>query len=395
MPAHKYITTFLLLFFCVHNASAWIFSGHTKYLHTDLQHDPESFEAMSGLETTSTNALELRLLADEQVNNTHITLHYTIDQLSSNHGIDNTLIPDDSTSLFDLTHTISDDTNTVSWHRLDRLTIGYSTDNLVTRFGRQAVTWGNGFVFNTMDIFNPFKPTALDREFKPGDDMLYLQWLLDSGDDVQLIILPRRDSSNHELESSLSSAAIKSKHIFDFADIDLLYAEHYDEQILVTGFTRTILESLWRTDISTTRLENGHYITSLVTNLDYSWVWLNHNVYGFIEYFYNGFGDTDTVLLTNTALLNRIVRGELFTAYRNHLIGGLQIELHPLFQLSPTLILNTDDSSALFSLGINYNWKQNLTLLASAEVSVGDDTSEYGGAFSPGDSLNLVLSYYF
>jgi hypothetical protein len=32
--------------------------------------------------------------------------------------------------------------------------------------------WGNGLVFQVLDLFNPFPPNAVDREYKPGSDML-------------------------------------------------------------------------------------------------------------------------------------------------------------------------------------------------------------------------------
>ena len=53
--------------------------------------------------------------------------------------------------------------------------MGFATDHVVMRFGRQAITWGNGLVFNAMDIFNPFDPAAVDKEYKTGDDMIYGQ----------------------------------------------------------------------------------------------------------------------------------------------------------------------------------------------------------------------------
>jgi len=37
------------------------------------------------------------------------------------------------------------------------------------------LSWGNGLVFSPMDIVNPFDPTAVDTEYKAGDDMLYGQ----------------------------------------------------------------------------------------------------------------------------------------------------------------------------------------------------------------------------
>ena len=95
-------------------------------------------------------------------------------------------LPNDDRRLFDLTHAITDEGKRAALVRVDRLSAGYTGENGVLRMGRQAVTWGNGLIFNTvMDIFNPFDPTAIDKEYKSGDDMLYGQYLRDDGDHIQ------------------------------------------------------------------------------------------------------------------------------------------------------------------------------------------------------------------
>ena len=87
----------------------------------------------------------------------------------------------DDRRLFDLTSVISDDKRFAALHRLDRLWIGYANEKTVVRFGRQAVSWGNGLFFSPMDFVNPFDPTAIDTEYKIGDDMLYGQYLREIG----------------------------------------------------------------------------------------------------------------------------------------------------------------------------------------------------------------------
>ena len=97
-------------------------------------------------------------------------------------------LPSDDRRLFDLTQINEDEAKLAAVSRLDRFSVGYTGDNGVLRLGRQAVTWGNGLIFNTvMDIFNPFDPTAIDKEYKSGDDILYGQYLRDNGDDFQVL----------------------------------------------------------------------------------------------------------------------------------------------------------------------------------------------------------------
>jgi hypothetical protein len=81
--------------------------------------------------------------------------------------------------------------------------------------------------------------------------------------------------------------------------------------------------------------------------------------------------------------------------YRNYLSGGLQIEYHPLIHISPSIIYNLDDNSSLLQLTLNYDWKKNMLLQTSATISNGSSDSEFNGLYSGGNSLQLLLSYYF
>jgi len=102
-------------------------------------------------------------------------------------------LPTDQMRLFNLTHVFTDSGKTAVLNRLDRLAVSYTSDKVVMKFGRQAISWGNGFIYTAMDIFNPFDPAAVDKEFKTGDDMLYGQYLRWNGDDLQGVMVFRRD----------------------------------------------------------------------------------------------------------------------------------------------------------------------------------------------------------
>jgi len=74
-------------------------------------------------------------------------------------------VPDmDNRRLFDLTKTISETEDDLLWHRLDRLFFSARTSRGDIMVGRQAVTWGNGLIFNPMNLFNPFSPADIVRE---------------------------------------------------------------------------------------------------------------------------------------------------------------------------------------------------------------------------------------
>lgn len=54
--------------------------------------------------------------------------------------------------------------------RVDRLNLQGSFGPVEVALGRQAVSFGSGVFFTPLDLVNPFTPTTLDTEFKPGVD---------------------------------------------------------------------------------------------------------------------------------------------------------------------------------------------------------------------------------
>jgi len=314
--------------------------------------------------------------------------------------------PNDELRLFDLTRVHSDEGRFAGLSRLDRLSIGYTGRKSVVRFGRQAITWGNGFVYTPMDIFNPFDPTAVDKEYKVGDDMLYAQILRPRGDDLQGVVVFRRDPLTGDVESDQGSVALKYHGIVGLGEYDLLLAEHFGDAVLGIGGNRSIGGSVWRGDVMLTR-SHDEVTVSVVTSLSYSWLWGGKNTSGLLEYFYNGFGQSGSrysaaELADNPELLSRIARGELFNLGRHYLAASATIELTPLFLLTPNLFINTADPSALLQIVTQNDLAQDLVLQAALGMPIGGKGTEYGGIevgmeryLSNQASVFVQLAWYF
>jgi len=316
-------------------------------------------------------------------------------------------LPNDDRRLFDLTHVVRDSGKTSLLHRLDRLTFGYASEKAVIRFGRQALSWGNGLFYAPMDLVNPFDPATVDTEYKAGDDMLYTQYLRDSGDDVQGAYVVRRRPENGDVESNESTAAVKYHGFLGDAEYDLLLAEHYGDAVLGLGGGKSIGGAIWRADIVATDTDIDTYL-QFVTNFTYSWNWFDRNMSGAIEYFYNGFGQRSghydpASLANNPDLLDRVVRGELFSIGRHYFAGSVLIEMTPLWSITPTVLTNLADPSGLFQLVTNYSVSDDITFLGSINVPVGPKGSEFGGIesglpdryLSGGAGLFAQIAWYF
>jgi hypothetical protein len=142
---------------------------------------------------------------------------------------------EDDRRLMDLTSTIDEDEGHVTYHRLDRLALTLTPEWGMVRIGRQAVTWGNGLLFNPMDLFNPFSPTDIERDYKVGDDMVYTQFTAEGMGEFQFLYVPRRNPISGEVEWEQSSLAGKLHFFRDTTEFDIMVAEHYRDAVLGLG----------------------------------------------------------------------------------------------------------------------------------------------------------------
>jgi len=403
--------------FATDSSTDWTFGGHTKYqyIHTRVP-DDSVLQGING-DSLQDHNLEVRLKAsvrhghwDVSTDFQFITVHS--DKLSGYRDLPLPVLPatgviNDDRRWLNLTHELNNEGKNATVIRLDRASVAYTGDKTVVRFGRQAISWGNGLLFTPMDIFNPFDPTAVDKEYKTGDDMLYGQYLLENGSDMQAVAVVRRNLVSGDVEQDDSSLAGKYHGFWGRTEYDLLLAEHYAERVIGLGLSTDYGGAIWRTDLVWTDTDSGS-VFSAVGGASYSWMAGGHNWTGFVEYYYNGFGQSDGEyspgeLASNPDLLRRLARGELFNLGRHYLGASVMVEVTPLLNLTPNVFVNLTDPSALAQLVLSYDWKQDFQLLGALNIPIGASGTEYGGIeseqpglyVSTGPSLFTQLAWYF
>lgn len=290
-------------------------------------------------------------------------------------------------------------------HELDRASLSYTGEQTVVRVGRQAVSWGNGLFFHILDVFNPFNPAAVDTEYKPGADMLYVQQLLDNGNDWQAVRVYRNDDNGSE-----HSTAVKYHHFGAEREWDFLVARHFGDELVGIGVVNNFGEAVWRTDLSLTR-SGGDKRAAILSNLSYSWVWKDHNFNGSVEILLDELGlDSGRYgidqLQQDTALDERLRRGERYTVGKRYLAAGATMELTPLWLMTGNSFVNLDDGSALLQWTHQYSLSQDSNATVSLALPVGRrgeefrgiplNSSEPGGLHIGGStSLYIQLAWYF
>jgi hypothetical protein len=315
----------------------------------------------------------------------------------------------DDRRLMNLTHIISEGSDDVVYHRLDRFNLTYASDRGTVRLGRQALTWGNALIFNPMDLFNPFAPTTVQRDYKVGEDML----LFHSGmgnSEAQLLYLPRRNAVTGRIESDQSSYAGKWHFPVGAVEVDMMATSHFRDLIFGIGASGYLRGAAWRSDLIYTLMDDDSVrndFFQVVANIDYAWQWGEKNIYGVLEFFHNGLGEDQDYAraLWDPDISQRVARGELFTLGRTYFAGRLRVELHPLVQASITAIINIADPSAIFQPLLMWDVAPNFQLILGANLNGGDHGTEFGGfdvntdvgdiKVTPTDSRYLWLTFYF
>jgi len=400
------------------------FGGHLKLEGGITGYDAQSYFEPVGTQTGLDGAASIRLtdkLAFSDI--FYIEAHYEAavrfgDTYKKRTALQETFpwLPDglmsrvsdmDNRRLFDLTKTVKETGDTLLWHRLDRLFFSAKPAWGDIMVGRQAVTWGNGLIFNPMDLFNPFSPADIVRDYKMGDDLVSVRLNTEAIEEINLLYVPRRNVTTGNLDADASSIAGKLHFFAGDMEVDLMGARHYDETVFGLGGTGYLGDTAWRCDIIWSSLEDtpgksGYF--EIVANIDYSWIWFNKNMYGLIEYYHNGLGkDNYTDAMGDFALMERIDRGELFALGKNYINTQIQVELHPLLNLYFNTINNIKDPSGIFQPRLSYSMTQNSTLLLGGNIFYGSRESEYGGFLIPGTPYYtnaaangyLLFTYYF
>ncbi len=357
---------------------------------------------------------DLRLMFNQSVDRLSLTAHYnailnggdsfafvtspgaTLDQSST----------DDRFRLMDLTWELSSGDRHQLVHRFDRLALQYRGATWGVTVGREAVSWGSGLVFQPMDLFSPFAPTTVDRDFKAGDDLLIVDKLFDDGSDLQFLGVARRDLDGNAT-ADVSSAALKWRKFIGASEMELFGGRHYRDQVYGGALRIPIGGALLRTDLVATRLEeDDDWIVSGILNLDYSFDLAGRSSYAFVEYYHNGFGVSElppNPVLLPEALTVRLLRGEVFNLMRDYVALGGTLQWHPLWTQALTLISNLNDGSSILQTTLSYVPSDHATLEAGVTVPIGRAGEEFAGVPVAGDALTtggalqgyLRWVYYF
>lgn len=229
--------------------------------------------------------------------------------------------------------------------RLDRANLHWQHGQFQVTAGRHAISWGNGLIFNPVDVFNPFNPLAIDTEYKPGEDMLHAQYGLDNGDDIQALWVDHGDSH---------SSALKYHHFAGEWEWDGLLSQHRGEGMFALGASRPLGDWLWRGEWMQQHSDSGLCANHVVSNMQRFFDVAGQPAGLTLEWFHNGWGiDQQSTPEQRLELMTRLSRGELFTPGKHYVAISFNRQMHPLWQLGITHISEANNDSHISQLFSN------------------------------------------
>ena len=300
--------------------------------------------------------------------------------------------PDES--YWDLETSFARSSATITSGRLDRLNLSWSGSHLVLRAGRQALTWGSGLVFHPMDLVNPFQPVATDTAYKRGTDMGYGQWLFDDGSDVQFATVLRRRRGNPEPGAGQNTYAGFANIVGGTMQWTLLAARDRTDSVFGLGASRGLAGAVWNGELVATRSEQQGTRVSALTNVSWAGIWGSRNITLFAEYYNNGFGEPGrkyAVSQLDPDLFVRFGRGAVFVTGKDYLSLGATWEWTPLVNLTPTVIVNMRDFSALVDAQFAWSLTDNTQVKGGVRFGMGSRGTELRGLeIVPGSGAYLA-----
>lgn len=256
----------------------------------------------------------------------------------------------DETKALDLSWSFDSSENQAMWHRLDRFSVGWSNRFWRVRVGRQAVSWGNGLVFQPVDVLNPFSPVAVDTDYKPGDDMILVERRFASGQELQAISVVRR-GAERDIDAASGSYGLRWHTPLGESDLEVFAMRHYEDEVAGLGYSQPVGELLIRGDLMLTQTERGNERVSAVINSDVTFSSGETVVNLWVEYFYNGFGQDSPQLDTlDQDLLDRLSRAELSNVGKHYLAISAQFRPSLRWSYGALVLANVTDGSLLTQL---------------------------------------------
>ena len=282
-------------------------------------------------------------------------------------------------------------------HEIDRANAQVHLRRADLTFGRQAIGWGRGVMFTSVDLFAPFSPLEVDREWRSGVDAVRADIELADRSSVDLV-----GAFGNTLDRSAFAA--RARGYAGTVDVEVVGGRR--GQDLFAGVTSSAA-------VGEAEVHGEAAAFRVPARMDHDVVWkvviggsyrlpIGTGILAYAEYHYSGFGarhpEEILALLMTPEFLGRFVRGDMQILSR-HAVGLTgSYELSPEMTYSGQWLHNPADRSGIVAPAMTYTFNDAVSVLGSVYVPYGRPPeggvlrSEYGAA--PLSGLLQVRVYF-
>jgi hypothetical protein len=282
-------------------------------------------------------------------------------------------------------------------HEIDRANAQVHVRRADLTIGRQAIGWGRGVMFTSVDLFAPFSPLEVDREWRSGVDAVRADIKLTDRSSLDLV---------GAFGDTLDRSAFVARARGYAGTVDVEVAGGRRGQDLFGGVTSSaaVGDAEVHGEAAAFRVPSGSahdIVWKAVIGGSYRFP-IGAGILAYAEYHYSGFGakhpEDILALLATPSFLERFVRGDMQILSR-HAVGVTgSYEASPEITYSGQWLHNPGDRSGIIAPAMTYTWNDAVSLLGTVYAPYGRPPagkvirSEYGAA--PLSGL-LQLRWYF
>lgn len=366
----------------------WSLSGYAK---SYLRHQGEADVTLDGAPVTddfwqTQNALRL-MVAGDLADNVSLEFHYEITPIAWLDGAERssfgaTTIPNASSYRYDDVNVqVHSDIDALVTQNLDRLNVRFSLDAGDLTMGRQTISFGSARFVSPTDIFQPFVPSTLNTEYRPGVDAI--RWLGSLGDlaEYDLGVVANEGG---EPDGVITYGRVRAS--LSGNDLEATIIHRDDMVILGGGWERALgLFGFWAEIAHTMSEVEYSQVVLIGPAIDYPSDYtrfsigldraLSENIFAMVEYHHSSFGTDDPAQYQNFALTEGARSGGIYLVGRDYIIPSVSWTLTPLLGLAASAFVNLTDSSAFVTLSGNYSLSDNLYTDFGVQMGAGEGTT--------------------
>ncbi len=288
--------------------------------------------------------------------------------------------------LFDLETTVLSSEDVAASTSFDRFFLTWEQPNFRMTAGRQAITWGVNYFWPALDLFAPFAPERIDRDYKAGVDAVRVT--IPTGSFSEWDVVMAQQGS--EFDDDFSAAALRRWDVKN-SDVGLMGGYFHSDWVAGGFFVTELWGNGIRGELSYT--DSGDERDA---EIDRASFWrasvgidkqLNPDLNLIIELAWNGFGSSDPSDYLRILQSDRVMRGEVNAVGRLYSGLSLSWQVHPLLTVGGAALLNVDDGSVLLQPTGTWSISDNgvvqfglIVGLGRGVSETGDLGSEYGAA---------------